>query len=81
MFRITYNYVNHYTEDDVSYIDELINNGAEPNDITIIEMSEEQIEALEYLKSTDWYTARKVDSDIDIPPMIIDARQVAREML
>ena len=34
--------------------------------------------AKQYLKDTDWYTARKVDSDIAIPADILALRQQAR---
>jgi hypothetical protein len=34
--------------------------------------------AKQYLESTDWYTARKVDSDIAIPADILALRQQAR---
>ena len=50
-------------------------------EVAVKEMSKTQINAKRYLDSTDWYTCRKIDSDIAIPEEIIDARQTARLIL
>ncbi len=34
--------------------------------------------ALEYLKDTDWYTARKIDTGKAIPPDVVAKREAAR---
>ena len=48
-------------------------------DVTIEEQAKkESIEALQYLKDTDWYCSRFVDSNVAIPQTIIDLRAAAR---
>lgn len=50
-------------------------------EITRSEMTEEQIIAWQYLLDTDWYTARKIDSNTDIPAVVVEARLEARSIL
>lgn len=43
-----------------------------------IQTQKESAEALEYLKSTDWYIIREMDSGVPCPQEIKDARAAAR---
>ena len=69
------------------YIDSIIQNktfgDVDEFEIDRIEMSNEQVEALEYLNSTDWYIIRANDpsSNEPIPAEVLDARANAREIL
>lgn len=48
-------------------------------DITIELLAKKESDiALQYLKDTDWYVVRKVDSGLVIPQTIIDLRAAAR---
>jgi len=41
----------------------------------------ENIKALNYLKSTDWYITRKVEIGKEVPQDILDKRKLARESI
>lgn len=48
-------------------------------DIYFLEVQANQ--AREYLKETDWYIIRKIDSGVEIPPEVITKRQQSRELI